>query len=70
MNLGMGKINFTKMHGLGNDYIYINVLENKDLKEIFSKYSIGAVVRYLSNRNFGVGRRWSDFYRTKLNRRF
>lgn len=51
----MGKIKFTKMHGLGNDYIYINVLENKDLKEIFTRYKIGALVRYLSNRNFGVG---------------
>ena len=43
------------MHGLGNDYIYINVLENRDLKEIFTRYKIGALVRYLSNRNFGIG---------------
>lgn len=51
----MGKIQFTKMHGLGNDYIYINVPENKDLKEIFTRYKVGALVRYLSNRNFGIG---------------
>lgn len=51
----MEKIQFTKMHGLGNDYIYINVLENRDLKEIFTRYKIGALVRYLSNRNFGIG---------------
>ena len=51
----MGKLEFTKMHGIGNDYIYIDVTKNKDLKEIFTKYSIGALVRYLSNRNFGIG---------------
>lgn len=51
----MGKLEFTKMHGIGNDYIYIDVARNKDLKEIFTRYSIGALVRYLSNRNFGIG---------------
>lgn len=51
----MGKLEFTKMHGIGNDYIYIYVAKNKDLKEIFTRYSIGALVRYLSNRNFGIG---------------
>ena len=51
----MGKLEFTKMHGIGNDYIYIDVTKNKDLKEIFTRYSIGALVRYLSNRNFGIG---------------
>ena len=51
----MGKLEFTKMHGIGNDYIYTDVAKNKDLKEIFTRYSIGALVRYLSNRNFGIG---------------
>ena len=51
----MSKLDFTKMHGIGNDYIYIDVAKNKDLKEIFTRYSIGALVRYLSNRNFGIG---------------
>lgn len=51
----MGKIQFTKMHGLGNDYIYIDVIKNKDLKEIFTRYSLGALVRYLSDRHFGIG---------------
>lgn len=44
----MGKIKFTKMHGAGNDYIYINGfavnIEDK------SKAAIE-----LSNRNFGIG---------------
>ncbi|MBD9158411.1 MAG: diaminopimelate epimerase [Clostridiales bacterium] len=46
---------FTKMHGLGNDYIYIDAIKNKDLKEIFTRYSLGALVRYLSDRHFGIG---------------
>mgnify|MGYP000080197008 FL=1 len=29
----MGKLEFTKMHGIGNDYIYIDVAKNRDLKE-------------------------------------
>ncbi len=51
----MSKIQFTKMHGLGNDYIYIDIMKNKDLKEIFTRYSLGALVRYLSDRHFGIG---------------
>lgn len=51
----MSKIQFTKMHGLGNDYIYIDAIKNKDLKEIFTRYSLGALVRYISDRHFGIG---------------
>ena len=51
----MSKIQFTKMHGLGNDYIYIDAIKNKDLKEIFTRYSLGALVRYLSDIHFGIG---------------
>ena len=39
---------FTKMHGLGNDYVYINCL-----KETIKDRS--ALARFVSNRNFGVG---------------
>lgn len=39
---------FTKMHGLGNDYIYINLLEEK--KEDFAELS-----KILSHRHFGIG---------------
>ena len=41
---------FTKMHGLGNDYVYINGLD-QDL----SAYSLPDTARLLSDRNFGVG---------------
>lgn len=45
-------INFTKMHGLGNDYIYINMLENKNY---IPSDKISIFTRYVSNRNFGIG---------------
>lgn len=39
---------FTKMHGIGNDYIYINCLKNNIKNhELFAKVA--------SNRNFGIG---------------
>ena len=39
---------FTKMHGLGNDYVYVNCFEEKitDPEE---------VSRYVSDRHFGIG---------------
>jgi diaminopimelate epimerase len=43
-------INFTKMHGLGNDYIYIDCIENPGL--IASPETIAP---QLSDRNFGIG---------------
>lgn len=42
------RINFTKMQGCGNDYIYINCLSN----DIASPESLSAV---LSDRHFGIG---------------
>lgn len=45
-------IYFTKMHGLGNDYLYIDNLEGKN--EI-GKGKIPEFTRYICNRNFGVG---------------
>lgn len=45
-------INFTKMHGLGNDYIYINRLNGKN---VIDNKKIPSFIRYVCNRNFGVG---------------
>ena len=39
---------FTKMHGIGNDYVYVNCF-----KEEVSDPA--ALARFVSNRNFGVG---------------
>ncbi len=44
----MATINFTKMHGIGNDYIYINCLES--MVENPSELAIK-----MSDRHFGVG---------------
>ena len=44
-------INFTKMEGLGNDYVYVDVTEMKqeEIKHILS------LANLFSNRHFGVG---------------
>lgn len=45
-------IEFTKMHGLGNDYIYINNIAGKNY---IPQEKISQFTRYICNRNFGVG---------------
>lgn len=40
---------FTKMTGLGNDYIYINAIEEKEIE------NIAELSKKLSNRHFGIG---------------
>lgn len=44
----MKKLKFTKMHGAGNDYIYINAIENQI-------DNIEELAIHLSSRNFGIG---------------
>ncbi|MEM1483814.1 diaminopimelate epimerase [Oscillospiraceae bacterium PP1C4] len=44
----MLKVHFTKMHGLGNDYVYVNCLEHK-LKHP------NRVSEFVSDRHFGIG---------------
>ena len=44
----MKKLNFTKMHGIGNDYVYVNCFK----EEIENPSELA---RFVSNRNFGVG---------------
>ena len=39
---------FTKMHGLGNDYIYVNAFEER-------VHDPHALARAISDRHFGVG---------------
>ena len=43
-------INFTKMHGLGNDYVFVDCTNNKNFIQNPSFLS-----RIISNRNFGIG---------------
>lgn len=42
------KIKFTKMHGCGNDYVYVNCMD-----EILENPS--EISRYISDRHFGIG---------------
>ena len=39
---------FTKMHGIGNDYVYVNWFED-------TVENPSAVARYVSDRHFGIG---------------
>ena len=43
-------IHFTKMHGLGNDYVFVDCTENKNYIPNPSSFS-----KIISNRNFGIG---------------
>ena len=45
--LGM-QLNFTKMHGIGNDYIYVNCFENQIEQP-------DKISQYLSDRHKGIG---------------
>jgi diaminopimelate epimerase len=45
----MKMIEFVKMHGLGNDYLYINCIKNRE--PLFPE----ELAKRLSNRHFGVG---------------
>ena len=41
-------IKFTKMHGLGNDYVYMDAIHQKIENE-------STLAKFVSNRNFGIG---------------
>ena len=43
---------FTKMHGLGNDYLFINCI---DKVNYIAKENIPQMARFMSNRHFGIG---------------
>ncbi len=49
-------IDFVKMHGAGNDYVYINCMgkENGDYSGVEEKY-FSKIAEILSDRNFGIG---------------
>ena len=47
------KILFTKMHGIGNDYIFIDRTKNRYLE--LSDERIPKITRYMSKEHFGIG---------------
>lgn len=51
---GSEAIRFTKMHGLGNDYVYLLLSENPRLED-FSPEEFSRLARDISHRHFGVG---------------
>lgn len=54
----MAKIHFTKMHGLGNDYIYINMVRQQagaDEQQVPENADWSALARRWSDRHTGIG---------------
>ena len=41
---------FSKLHGLGNDYVYLNAFDQE-----LGEYDLAELARILSDRHFGVG---------------
>ena len=50
----MARLPFIKMHGLGNDYIYIDCFP-KTTADIIAKTNLPALAHRVSDRHFGVG---------------
>ncbi len=50
----MKEIKFTKMQGTGNDYIYIDCIENRDMESL-SDSEYPEIAKQLSDRHFSVG---------------
>lgn len=50
----MGTIPFIKMHGLGNDYVYIDCFQ-KTTAELIAKTDLPELARRVSDRHFGIG---------------
>ena len=40
---------FTKMHGLGNDYIYMDCTKGQEIE------NVSDLAQFVSNRHFGIG---------------
>ena len=51
---GSEAVRFTKMHGLGNDYVYLLLEDNPRLAEA-SEAQLSALARCISHRHLGVG---------------
>ncbi len=56
------KVHFTKMHGAGNDYIYIDCCSEASVRAVLcseaaggSAFSLEALAQRLSDRHFGIG---------------
>ena len=50
----MVRLPFIKMHGLGNDYVYIDCFP-KTIADYIAQTDLSALARYVSDRHFGIG---------------
>jgi len=50
----MSTLPFIKMHGFGNDYVYIDCF-SKTTAQIIAKTDLSALARVVSDRHFGIG---------------
>ena len=48
------KLSFVKMHGLGNDYVYVDCFP-KETASLIAKTDLSALARRVSDRHFGIG---------------
>ena len=48
-------IRFHKMHGLGNDYVYVDGFENERVLAELDEGQLAEMARRAANRNFGIG---------------
>lgn len=55
---------FTKMQGLGNDYVYMDCTESGEPSGIHT------LAKFVSNRHFGIRVRWTNFNLQKQYLRF
>jgi len=50
----MKALPFIKMHGLGNDYVYIDCFQ-KATEQVIAKTELPVLARHVSDRHFGIG---------------
>ena len=50
----MKTLPFIKMHGLGNDYVFIDCFQ-KTTEEVIAKIDLPVLARHVSDRHFGIG---------------
>lgn len=50
----MSRLPFTKMHGAGNDYVFLDAFDPRTAAELAGR-DLGELARRVSDRNFGIG---------------
>lgn len=54
MKNSVKKIRFVKMHGLGNDYVYVDCFD-PDMADLIAQTEHSSLAQQLSDRHFGIG---------------